>query len=382
MDFTWTAEQIELRDAVLAFGRSLAAGDDLVARDRESRFSRGAWLRCAEFGIQGLPFPPEVGGGGQDILSTVLALETLGSVYPDNGLLFALGAQMWSVQMPIFRHGTEAQRRAYLPRLCRGEAIGAHGMSEPDSGSDAFALRTTARRDGDCYVLTGSKTFVSEAPVADIFVVFATIDRAKGPLGLTGFIVERDTPGFSVGRHIEKMGLRTSPMAELVFDDCRVPVASRLGREGRGAALFNDSMEWERACILATNLGSLERLIRSSVRYVKERRQFGHPIGDFQAVANRIVDMKVRLEASRLLLYRAAWAKANEPAPGASAAVAKLFLSEAMVLSGLDAVQVRGGYGYTVEYEVERDLRDAVGGTLYSGTSEIQRSLIARSLGL
>lgn len=381
MDFSWSAEQLALRDAVLAFGRSLPVGD-LGLRDRDAIFNRDLWRRCGDFGIQGLPFPSEFGGGGADILTAVLALESLGSVCPDNGLLFGLGAQMWSVQMPILRHGTEEQCQRYLPGLCRGERIGAHAMSEPDSGSDAFALRTTARAEGDCYVLQGTKTFVSEAPVADLFLVFATVDPAKGALGITGFLVDRETPGLRVGAPIGKMGLRTSPMAEVVLDECRVPVANRLGREGRGAAIFNDSMEWERALILAPFLGTLERLLQTSVRHARERRQFGRPIGQFQAVANRIVDMRVRLEAARLLLYRAAAAKASDASPGPAAAIAKLYLSEAMVQSGLDAVQVRGGYGYTTEYEVERDLRDAVGGTLYSGTSEIQRNLVARALGL
>lgn len=381
MDFSWSTDQLALRDAVLAFGRSLPVGD-LVSRDRDAVFDRDLWRRCGDFGVQGLPFPPEFGGGGADILTAVLALETLGSVCPDNGLLFGLGAQMWSVQMPILRHGTEEQRQRYLPGLCRGERIGAHAMSEPDSGSDAFALRTTARAEGDSYVLQGTKTFVSEAPVADLFLVFATVDPAKGALGITGFLVERETPGLSVGAPIGKMGLRTSPMAEVVLDGCRVPAANRLGREGRGAAIFNDSMEWERALILAPFLGTLERLLLTSVRHARERRQFGRPIGQFQAVANRIVDMKLRLEAARLLLYRAAAAKASGDSAGPAAAIAKLYLSEAMVQSGLDAVQLRGGYGYTTEYEVERDLRDAVGGTLYSGTSEIQRNLVARALGL
>jgi len=381
MDFSWTPEQLEFREAVIRFGQT-ALQDDVAARDRAGAFSRELWRRCAEFGIQGLPFPEEFGGGGQDILTTILAMEALGYAVADNGLLFGIAAQMWSVQMPIFRFGSDEQRRRYLPRLSSGEWIGAHGMSEPDSGSDAFSLRTRAERRGDHYRLNGTKTFVSEAPVADVFVVFATIDPAKGPLGLTGFIVERDTPGFQVGRGIEKMGLKTSPMAELVFEDCDVPVENRLGREGRAVSIFNDSMEWERGCILAANLGTLQRLVETSVRYARERRQFGKPIGDFQSVANRLVDMKVRLEAARLLLYRAAWAKQLDQPAGAESAIAKLFLGEAMVQSCLDAVQVRGGYGYTTEYEVERQLRDAVGGTLYSGTSEIQRAIIARSLGL
>lgn len=381
MDFAWTEEQLAFRAAVVEFARK-ALRDDLITRDRESRFNHEHWRRCGEFGIQGLPFPEQYGGGGMDILTTILAMEALGYACPDNGLLFGLAAQMWSVQMPILRFGTEAQKEAWLPKLNSGAWVGAHGMSEPDSGSDAFALRTIAEPKGDHYILNGTKTFVSEAPAADLFVVFATIDRHKGALGLTAFVLEKDTPGFTVGQQIEKMGLRTSPMAELIFDNCRVPVANRLGREGRAVQIFNDSMEWERGCILASNIGTMERLLESSAQYVRDRKQFGKPIGQFQSVANRLVDIKVRLEAARLLLYKAAWAKQHDRNPGPDAAVAKLFLGEAMVQSCLDAVQVRGGYGFTTEYEVERDLRDAVGGTLYSGTSEIQRNLIARSLGL
>ncbi len=381
MDFAWSDEQLEFRQAVLDFARK-ALQDDLIARDHAAEFGRELWRRCGEFGIQGLPFSEEHGGGGRDTLTTILAMETLGYGCKDNGLLFGLAAQMWSVQMPIHRFGTEDQKRRYLPRLNSGEWIGAHGMSEPDSGSDAFALRTAATPDGDAYILSGTKTFVSEAPVADLFLIFATIDRGKGALGLTPFLVERDTPGFSVGKRIAKMGLKTSPMAELFLDHCRVPAANRLGREGRGAQLFNDSMEWERACILASNLGTMQRLVEDSVRYVKERSQFGKPIGEFQGVSHRIAEMRVRLEAARLLLYQAAWAKERGASPGLHAAMAKLYVGEAMVQSCLDAVQVRGGYGYTTEYEVERDLRDAVGGTLYSGTSQIQRNLITRNLGI
>jgi alkylation response protein AidB-like acyl-CoA dehydrogenase len=381
MDFAWSPEQLQFRDAVIEFGRKTLQ-DDLVRRDGAGEFSRTLWTRCGEFGIQGLPIPEAYGGAGMDILTTILGMEALGYACRDNGLLFGLAAQLWSVQMPILQFGSEAQKQRYLPPLCRGELVGAHGMSEPDSGSDAFALRTTARKEGDGYLLNGTKTFVSEAPVADLFLVFATLDRSKGPLGLTAFLVDRDTPGFSVGRHISKMGLRTSPMAELVFDNASLPASSLLGREGRGVQIFNDSMEWERGCILASNLGTLERLIEETVKYARERKQFGESIARFQAVSHKIVEMRVRLEAAKLLLYKAAWTKERAESPGASAAMSKLFLSEAMVRSCLDAVQVRGGYGFTTEYEVERDLRDAVGGTLYSGTSEIQRDLIARSLGL
>ncbi len=382
MDFSWSSEQLEFRQTVVDFARK-ALQDDLIARDRSATFSRPLWSRLGEFGILGLPFPEEFGGAGSDILTTILAMEALGYGCKDNGLLFGIAAQMWSVQMPIFKFGTPEARAKYLPRLNSGEWIGAHGMSEPDSGSDAFALRTTADRRGDSYVLNGTKTFVSNGPSADLFLVFATLDRTKGFLGLTGFLVERTTPGLKVSKEIEKMGLRTSPMAEVIMEDCVIPVENRIGREGRGGAVFNDSMEWERGCILASYLGSMERQLESCVRHSQERKQFGQAIGQFQSVANKMVDMKVRLETARLILYKAAWSKQQQGKhAGEDAAIAKLYLSEAWVKSCLDAVQIHGGYGFTTEYEVERDLRDSIGGTLYSGTSEIQRTLIARQLGL
>jgi alkylation response protein AidB-like acyl-CoA dehydrogenase len=383
MDFSWSPEQIEFRQTVVDFARK-ALQDDLVGRDRTNTFPRELWTRLGEFGILGLPFPEELGGGGSDILTTILAMEALGYGCKDNGLLFGIAAQMWSVQMPIYKFGTDAAKAKYLPRLNSGEWIGAHGMSEPDSGSDAFALRTTAERRGDQYILNGTKTFVSNGPAADLFLIFATHDRAKGFLGLTGFLVERTTPGLKVSKEIDKMGLRTSPMAEVIMEDCAIPVENRIGREGRGGAVFNDSMEWERGCILASYLGSMERQLEACVRYAQERKQFGQAIGHFQSVANMMVDMKVRMETARLILYKAAWAKEHGSASqaGEIAAIAKLYLSDAWVKSCLDAVQVHGGYGFTTEYEVERDLRDSIGSRLYSGTSEVQRNLIARHLGL
>ena len=380
MEFSWSAEQLDLREAIIAFGRQ-ALSDDLVTRDRNETFSRELWSRCAEFGLIGLPFPTEYGGGGADVLTTVLAMETLGYVCKDDGLSFGINAQMWSVMMPIHRFGTPEQKERFLPRLCSGEWIGAHGMSEPDSGSDAFSLRTTARLDGDCYVLNGTKTFVSNAPVADVFVVFTTVDRSLGSLGLTAFVVERNTPGFRVGRPLEKMGLRTSPMAELIFEDCRVPVKNRLGREGRAVGIFNDSMEWERSCILASCLGGIQRQLESGSVYAREREQFGQSIGKFASVSQRLVAMKVRLEMGRLALYRAAWLKMSDLPAGEAAAIAKLYVSDAWTQTCIDAIQLRGGYGFMTDYEVERDLRNAIGSTLYSGTSDIQRALIARSLG-
>jgi alkylation response protein AidB-like acyl-CoA dehydrogenase len=243
-------------------------------------------------------------------------------------------------------------------------------------------MRTRAERRGDEYVLNGTKMFVTNAPVCHLIVAYATIDPALGPMGITAFILERDTPGVTITRPLDKMGLRTSPMAEVVFDDCRIPVANRLGREGRGIEVFECSMEWERGCILASCLGVMRRQLERCIQHARTRKQFGKPIGKFQAVAGRIVDMKVRLEACRPLVYRIGALKTQGSAAFAEAAIAKLFVSECFVKSSLDAVQVFGGYGYMTEQEIERELRDAVGSTLYSGTSEIQRNIIATSLGL
>jgi alkylation response protein AidB-like acyl-CoA dehydrogenase len=381
MDFSWTDEQTKLRDSVRQFAER-GLNQDLLERDREGVFRRDLWQECAAFGIHGLPIPEEYGGSGAEALTTMLAMEALGYGCRDQGLLFSIHAHMWSVEMPILAFGTDRQKQLLLPKLVNGSWVGAHGMSEPESGSDAFGLRTTAVRRGDRYVINGSKTFVTNAPEADLFLAFATVDRRKGMWGVTAFLIERATKGLSVSKKIEKMGLTTSPMAEVIFEDCEVPAENVLGRVGQGATIFNHSMGWERSCILASTVGAMERQLEACIRYVKSRRQFGKPIGNFQLVSSKIADMKVRLETSRLLLYRAAWAQSQGGMTALEAAMAKLYISDAAVQSALDAIQVHGGYGYMKEFEIERDLRDVLGGKLYSGTSEIQRLIIARHLGL
>ena len=374
-------EHRRLQESAVAFARQ-ALTHDVIAADASGEFSRDAWRRCAEFGVLGMPIPEQFGGLGLGLTALLAVMEGLGYGTRDQGLLFSLNAHLWTNSIPILLYGTEAQRTAFLPRLCDGSVIGANAASEPDAGSDIFSMRTRAVRDGDTYVLTGTKMFVTNAPVADLFVTYATIDPALGAMGITGFIVERDTPGLSISRELHKMGLRTSPMAEVIFDGCRVPAANRLGREGRGAEVFECSMEWERGCILASCLGVMRRQLEECVRHARERKQFGRPIGKNQSVANRIVDMRVRLETCRPLVYRIGRLKdAGQPAV-LEAAMAKLHVSQSFVQSSLDAVQVFGGYGYMTEQQIERDLRDAVGSGLYSGTSEIQRNIIARALGL
>jgi alkylation response protein AidB-like acyl-CoA dehydrogenase len=375
-------EQKALREEIVRFARH-ELNRDVEGRDRSQTFPRDLWLKCGEMGLQGLPVPEEYGGSGLDPLSCAIALEALGYGCRDGGLVFSLCAHLLSCVVPIWKYGSETQKRRYLPGLCDGSLIGVHAMTEPDSGSDAFALRTTAEPDGEGFRINGTKTFISNGPVADVVIVFAMTDREKGYHGgVTAFLVERGAAGFRAGSKIEKMGLRTSPLGELVFEDARVPAEAVLGGRGGGSAVFTHAMDWERVCLFASHLGTMERLLERSVEHARTRTQFGQPIGKFQAVSHRIADMKVRLEAARLLVYRAAWRLDRARNVSLDAAMAKLFVSESLVRAALDAVQLHGAYGYAADSEVERILRDATGSTIYSGTSEMQRNIVARWLGL
>lgn len=377
----WNEEQLMLKRSIIDFAHN-ELNDGVIERDREGCFSIQNWKKCAEFGVHGLCVPQAYGGSGHDALTAVLAMESLGYACKDNGLIFAINAQMWSVQTPICRYGSEDQKNAYLSRLVSGELIGAHGMTEPDSGSDSFSLSTKAEKHGDKYILNGTKVFTTSAPVADLFLIFATTNKARGFMGITAFLVEKGTPGLCASRPTEKMGLRTAPFGEVVLEDCEVGVENRLGGEGNGGVIFRHSMDWERNCILASAIGTMDRQVEVCTEYAKQRRQFGQPIGNFQSVSHKIVDMKIRLETARLLLYQTAWLRDQGRDVGQHAAMAKLYISECFVQSSLDAIQVHGGYGYTTELEIERDLRDSIAGRIYSGTSEIQREVIARSMGL
>jgi len=381
MEFSLSAEQRELKEAAVAFART-RLNHDLAEHEASGEFPLEAWQACARFGIQGLPIPAELGGSGSDILTTVLVMEALGYGCQDNGLIFSLNAQMWSIELPLVKFGTPAQQQAYLPGLVSGDLIGVHAMTEPDSGSDAFSMRTRAERVGDDYLLNGTKLYITNAPVADVVLVFASHPGRPRQAGISAFLVDKGTPGFTVSRNLEKMGLRTSPMGEVVLADCLVPAGKRLGPEGAGTAIFNSSMGWERSCILASALGAMQRQLETCVSYARARKQFGQAIGKFQSVADKVADMYLRLEAARLLVYQAAWLAQQGKRAVAQAAAAKLFTSEAWVQSSLDAIQIHGAYGYMKEAGIERDLRDAVAGTIYSGTSEIQRVILSQMLGL
>ncbi|NUP13166.1 MAG: acyl-CoA dehydrogenase [Polyangiaceae bacterium] len=387
MDFGLTAEQSAFKKSVFDFAKKeLVVGSSepktMRERDKASSFFREGFEKCAAFGILGLPVPERYGGLERDVVDCALAMQALGRGCPDSGLLFTICSHVLTCEIPILLFGSEAQKQRYLPRMVTGEIIGCHAMSEPEAGSDAFSLTATAERRGDHFVLNGQKTFISNAPVADVFLVFATTNRAKGWAGVTGFLVERGTKGLSVGKPLDKMGLKTSPTGEVTLEDVEVPVDAVLGKVGQGSAIFNAEMEWERSCLFAIHLGAMERQLDDTIRYAQDRKQFGQPIGGFQAVSHKIADMKVRIELAELVLLKVAWMKSRGVRAPLESAISKLFVSESFVQSSLDAIQIRGGYGFMSEYEVERDLRDAIGSRIYSGTNEIQKNIIASLLGL
>ena len=382
MDFAYSEEQTALRDSIVKFARA-ELNHGVIERDRAGTFSRELWRKCGQMNLLGLPAPESYGGAAADPLTCAIALEALGYACHDGGLVFSLCAHMLACVVPVWKHGSDAQKERWLAGLCDGSYVGAHAITEPDSGSDTFAMRMHAERDGQGWRLNGSKTFISNGPEADVVVVFAITDAEKRfHGGVTAFLVDRSTAGFSSGQRFAKMGLRTSPVGELLFDNAWLPDDAVLGTPGGGAAVFGTAMEWERALLVAAHVGTIERLLETSVKYARTRNQFGQAIGKFQSVAHKVADMKVQLEAARLLVYRTASRLTTSRSISLDASITKLFVSESLVKAALDTVQLHGGYGFMEEYEVERALRDAIGSTLYSGTSEMQRNIIGRWLGL
>ncbi|MEV7438326.1 acyl-CoA dehydrogenase family protein [Streptomyces griseoviridis] len=376
----WSAEQRALREGLAPWLEKLNAGH--VERDAAAAFSHDGWRILARAGVLGLPFEEKWGGLDQSLLTTMYVLEGLGEGCRDAGLNFSVCTHLVSTGVPLQHFGSPALKERYLPRICSGELIGAHAVSEPDSGSDALAMRTRAVRDGDDYVLNGSKAFVSNGPVAGLFTVYARTSDRPGPLSVTAFLVERDTPGLRVGAPVAKLGLRTSPLGELSFEDCRVPASRVLGRPGGGFLVLDHVMRREILCSFVVNAGEMRHRVARCVEYARTRTQFGRPIGSYQAVAHRIVDMEIGVETARHWLYGTARRMAAGENVTRDIAMAKLVTSEANVASALAAVQVFGGNGYMAEFGIEAELRNSVGSTIYSGTSEIQRNRLASLLGL
>ena len=382
MDFSLTEDQQMLRDEIINFARQ-ELNDNIIERDRAQAFPKELWLKCGEMGMQGLPVPEEYGGAGLDALSTAVALEALGYGCQDGGLSFSICAHLLACVIPIINHGTEEQKQKYLPRLSNGSLIAVNAMSEPGSGSDAYNMKTRAIKDGNGYRINGTKIWSTNGPVADLAVLYAVTDPEKGYYGGTSvFLVEKETEGFSPGQKFEKMGLRTSPIGEIVIEDMWVPDSALVAGEGAGTTIFTQSMEWERVVIGAKHCGTMQRLMEKAMNYANEREAFGQKISSYEAVSDKIVDMKVRLEASRLLAYNAATRLDKARDVAIDACMTKIFVSEALVQTAMDTVQIFGGNGFTTDYEVERSLRDSIGGKIYSGTNEIQRNILAKWLGL
>ncbi len=358
---------------------------DLMQRDVDCQLWEDGWQRAADYGILGAWVDEAYGGRGHDVVTSLLMFEGLGYGCRDAGLVFAMTTQAWTMQPMLERFGTEEQKTKYLPALVNGSKKAAFCITEAESGSDTFAMSTTFEpvgEDGtDGYRINGTKSYITMAPAADVFMVFATKDPSLGQWGVTTFLVDADTPGLTVGANRPKMGLRTTPFSDVTFDNVEVGADQVLGSVGSGAAIFSASMEIERAFVLAPQIGAMERQLDDTVAYTRQREQFGQPIGDFQAVAHRLAEMKLRHDNSRLQLYRAAALFAMGQPSMEAAALAKIQSSEAAVASSMDALLTHGAKGYVTEFGVEQDLRNVAGGVVYGGTADVQRNIVARMLG-
>ena len=377
MDFNLSEEQRLLKKTVREF-----AEGELAPHSREwdekQAFPREVFAKLAELGLMGVAWPTEYGGSGMSTLDWAVVMEELSRV--DAGVALSLAAHHSLCSAHIFLAGSEEQKKKHLVPLARGEKVGCWGLTENSAGSDAGGTKTTAVRDGAHWVLSGSKTFITNGRVADTAVIMAVTDRSKGKKGISAFIVEQGTKGFRAGKKEDKLGVRSSDTSELVFEDCRIPVANLLGVEGMGFIDTLRILDRGRIGIAAFSVGIAQAALEASMKYAKDRKQFGHAIADFQAVQFKIAEMATRVAAARLLTWRAASLRDEGREHTAESSMAKLFAGEAAVDIALDAIQIHGGYGYTKDYPVERYLRDAKLGTIGEGTSEVQRLVIAREL--
>lgn len=346
--------------------------------DEKEMFPEETVKKLGKLGMMGVYFPKEYGGAGADVLAYAMCVEELSKVCATTGVIVSAHTSLCCA--PIFENGTEEQKMKYLPKLCRGEWLGAFGLTEPGAGTDASGQQTTAVLEGDHYVLNGSKVFITNAGYADVFVVMAMTDRSKGNHGISAFIIEKDFPGFSVGKHEKKMGIRGSSTSELIFEDCIVPKENLLGKEGEGFKIAMKTLDGGRIGIASQALGIGEGAIDEVIKYTKERIQFGKRISQFQNTQFQIADMHTRMQAAQYLVYAAAVKKQAHVDYGMDSAMAKLFAAEAASDVTRRAVQLFGGYGYTREYPVERMMRDAKITEIYEGTSEVQRMVIASGL--
>ncbi|GGD00844.1 acyl-CoA dehydrogenase [Pontibacillus salipaludis] len=377
MNFQLTEEQEMLRKMVRDFAKN-EVEPTAAERDEEERFDREIFDKMAELGLTGIPWPEEYGGIGSDYVSYVIAVEELSRVCASTGV--TLSAHISLASWPLFKYGNEEQKKTYLAELARGEKLGAYALSEPGAGSDVASMRTTAKKDGDHYVLNGSKVWITNGGVADTYIVFAKTDVDAKHRGISAFIVEKGTPGFTFGKKEKKLGIRSSPTTELIFEECKVPAKNMLGAEGEGFKIAMTTLDGGRNGIAAQALGIAQGALDASVGYAKEREQFGKPIAQNQGISFKLADMATDVEAARLLTYQAAWLESEGKPYGKASAMSKLFAGDAAMRITVEAVQVYGGYGYTKDYPVERYMRDAKITQIYEGTNEIQRLVIGRML--
>jgi butyryl-CoA dehydrogenase len=377
MNFKLTEEHEMIRKMVRDFAIN-EVGPNAAERDEEERFDREIFDKMSELGLTGIPWPEKYGGIGSDFLAYAIAVEELSRVDASVGV--TLSAHTSLAGWPVYKFGTEEQKQKYLRPMAEGKSIGAYCLTEPGSGSDAGNMKTIARQEGDHYVLNGSKIFITNGGVADIYIVFALTNPELKHKGTSAFIVESSFPGFKVGKKEEKLGIRSSPTTEVIFEDCIVPAENLLGEEGDGFKIAMMTLDGGRNGIAAQAVGIAQGALDAAVSYAKEREQFGKPIMKNQGVSFKLADMATNIEAARLLTYQAAWLESEGLPYGKASAMAKLFAGDTAMKTTIEAVQVFGGYGYTKEYPVERFMRDAKITQIYEGTQEIQRLVISRML--
>jgi butyryl-CoA dehydrogenase len=376
MDFELTDEQQLIRDAVREFAEAEVV--PIAAElDRDHRFPYELLPKLAEMNLMGMPYPEKEGGAGADYVSYVIAIEEISRACASTGIIVSAHTSL--ATWPIFKFGTQTQKDRYLQDMASGRRLGAFALTEPGAGTDAGAGTATATQHADGYALNGSKMFITNAPYADVYVVFAKTDPERGARGMSAFIVEKDTPGFSVGEAEHKLGIRGSSTPPIYFADCRIGKDALLGGEGDGFKIAMQTLDGGRIGVSAQALGIAQAALDASIAYAKERVQFGKPIANLQAIQWMIADMAMEIDAARLLVYRAASCVDNGRPYSTEGAMAKLFASETATRVAGKAIQIHGGYGYTESYPVERNYRDAKITELYEGTSEVQRMVIARS---
>ncbi|URZ01270.1 acyl-CoA dehydrogenase family protein [Clostridium felsineum] len=370
MDFTITKAQKQLKREVVEFAKN-----NLNDQEYFEKFSEDMWKKICEFGFLGLTIGEEFGGLQESYLTAAIAIEALGYGCKNNGFVFVVMNHIWVCQNLIYLYGTDDLKKKYIESMLTGAKIGAIAITEPESGSDALSMKTTAKEMDDCYILNGSKMFISNGPIADIFVVYA-VTQEEPSRKITAFVVERKFDGVKTGPDIEKMGLVACPTSELILDNVRVPKENILGKIDSGSVLMTTALEWERFYEFVPHIGVMQRVMEKCVEQARARKQFNRAISDYQAISHKIADMKVAIEMAKQMMYKIAWLKDNGKTAYEETSIFKLYVSENYIKTCRDAMQIFGSYGYTKEYDIERELRDALACSIYSGTNEMQKNTI------